>query len=98
MGVLGSLFGGVYAAVGGGSKAPATPPINASSPDEADFIKCAYSPRLDIEASGCLTHSQEVHGAGGCGREEGGPGEALGWVCPTMDEDTRRGFLACVHV
>ncbi|KAG7287328.1 hypothetical protein NEMBOFW57_006837 [Staphylotrichum longicolle] len=39
MGVLGSLFGGVYAAVGGGSKAPATPPINASTPDEADFIK-----------------------------------------------------------
>ncbi|KAK4248297.1 hypothetical protein C7999DRAFT_31203 [Corynascus novoguineensis] len=40
MGVLGTLFVGSYAALGGGSKAqPATPPINASSPDEADFIK-----------------------------------------------------------
>jgi len=99
MGVLGSLFGGVYAAVGGGgSKTPATPPINASTPDEADFIKCACSPRPDPEARRCLTFSQEVHGAGGCGREEGGPGEALSGVCQTRDEDTRRGFLACVHV
>ncbi|KAK4232950.1 hypothetical protein C8A03DRAFT_39379 [Achaetomium macrosporum] len=40
MGVLGTLFGGVYAATRGGKKTtPATPPINASSPDEADFIK-----------------------------------------------------------
>ncbi|KAK3400015.1 hypothetical protein B0T20DRAFT_452149 [Sordaria brevicollis] len=39
MGVLGSLFGGVYLASGGSSKTPATPPINASSSDEADFIK-----------------------------------------------------------
>jgi F-type H+-transporting ATPase subunit k len=44
MGVLGSLFAGSYAALGGGSKAtPATPPLNASSSDEADFIKCAHS-------------------------------------------------------
>ncbi|KAM0275719.1 hypothetical protein ACHAQH_007479 [Verticillium albo-atrum] len=40
MGVLAALFGGSFAALGGGSKAPAaTPPINASSSDEADFIK-----------------------------------------------------------
>lgn len=39
MGVLGSLFGGVYLASGGSSKTPAAPPINASSSDEADFIK-----------------------------------------------------------
>ncbi|KAL2132446.1 hypothetical protein VTI74DRAFT_3783 [Chaetomium olivicolor] len=39
MGVLGTLFGGVYAMTGGSKKTPATPPINASSPDEADFIK-----------------------------------------------------------
>ncbi|ETS83604.1 hypothetical protein PFICI_05480 [Pestalotiopsis fici W106-1] len=42
MGVLTALFGGTYAAVGGGSKASAavkTPPINASSSDEESFIK-----------------------------------------------------------
>ncbi|KAK3946853.1 hypothetical protein QBC32DRAFT_356343 [Pseudoneurospora amorphoporcata] len=39
MGVLGSLFGGVYLASGGSKSTPATPPINASSSDEADFIK-----------------------------------------------------------
>lgn len=47
MGVLGSLFGGIYFAASGPKKAPVinnTPPINASSPDEADFIKCAKLP------------------------------------------------------
>jgi F-type H+-transporting ATPase subunit k len=40
MGVLGALFGGSYFAFSGGSKKPTqTPPINASSPDEADFIQ-----------------------------------------------------------
>ncbi|SPQ25457.1 e3f4c944-add2-4e60-b40d-b33ea9685ffd [Thermothielavioides terrestris] len=39
MGVLGTLFGGVYLSTGGSKKTPAAPPINASSPDEADFIK-----------------------------------------------------------
>ncbi|KAL2153656.1 hypothetical protein VTH82DRAFT_4811 [Thermothelomyces myriococcoides] len=40
MGVLGTLFAGSFAAMGGGSKSqPAAPPINASSSDEADFIK-----------------------------------------------------------
>lgn len=46
MGVLATLFGGTYAAVGGGSKATAAtkaPPINASSSDEESFIKCALS-------------------------------------------------------
>jgi hypothetical protein len=42
MGVLGALFGGAYLGLGGSKAKPtpgATPPINASSPDEADFIK-----------------------------------------------------------
>ncbi|KAH8681120.1 hypothetical protein BX600DRAFT_504858 [Xylariales sp. PMI_506] len=41
MGVLGVLFGGTYAATRGPSKSKATqaPPINASSPDEENFIK-----------------------------------------------------------
>ncbi|EMR61621.1 hypothetical protein MGN70_005785 [Eutypa lata] len=41
MGVLGALFGGSYMALGGSSKKTATqtPPINASSSDEADFIQ-----------------------------------------------------------
>ncbi|KUI53755.1 ATP synthase subunit K, mitochondrial [Cytospora mali] len=40
MGVLAALFGGSSLALGGGSKkATQAPPINASSPDEADFIK-----------------------------------------------------------
>ncbi|KAI5866702.1 hypothetical protein GGS23DRAFT_551665 [Durotheca rogersii] len=40
IGVLASLFGGSYLALrGGGKKATQTPPINASTPDEADFIQ-----------------------------------------------------------
>ncbi|KAG5923531.1 hypothetical protein E4U42_004936 [Claviceps africana] len=41
MGILGALFGGGYYAASGPKKsaAKATPPINASSSDEADFIK-----------------------------------------------------------
>ncbi|ROW05843.1 hypothetical protein VMCG_05310 [Cytospora schulzeri] len=40
MGVLATLFGGTKLALGGGSKAATqTPPLNAASPDEADFIK-----------------------------------------------------------
>ncbi|KAI1757333.1 hypothetical protein F4782DRAFT_526091 [Xylaria castorea] len=40
MGVLGVMFGSTYLAFGGSSKKPTqTPPINASSPDEADFIQ-----------------------------------------------------------
>ncbi|KAB5576406.1 hypothetical protein GE09DRAFT_1216106 [Coniochaeta sp. 2T2.1] len=40
MAVLATMFGGTYAAFSGPSKAPAaSPPINASSSDEADFIK-----------------------------------------------------------
>ncbi|KAI0817720.1 hypothetical protein GGR55DRAFT_673549 [Xylaria sp. FL0064] len=40
MGVLGALFSGSYLALSGGSKKTVqTPPINASSPDEADFIQ-----------------------------------------------------------
>ncbi|ROW14061.1 hypothetical protein VPNG_04183 [Cytospora leucostoma] len=40
MGVLGALFGGTSLAFSGPSKpATQTPPINAASSDEADFIK-----------------------------------------------------------
>ncbi|KAI0175829.1 hypothetical protein GGR52DRAFT_570810 [Hypoxylon sp. FL1284] len=40
MGVLAGLFSIGYLGMSGGSKKPAqTPPINASSPDEADFIQ-----------------------------------------------------------
>ncbi|KAI8962328.1 hypothetical protein F5Y11DRAFT_323146 [Daldinia sp. FL1419] len=40
MGVLATLFTGSYVGFSGGSKkTPQTPPINASSPDEADFIQ-----------------------------------------------------------
>ena len=42
---MATLFGGTYYAVSGPSKpaAKVTPPINASSNDEADFIKCVIS-------------------------------------------------------
>lgn len=42
MGVLATMFGGTYLAMSGPSKKnqPASPPINASSSDEEDFIKC----------------------------------------------------------
>lgn len=42
MGVLTALFGGSYYGLSGGSKKtqPTTPPINASSSDEENFVKC----------------------------------------------------------
>ncbi|SPN99877.1 uncharacterized protein DNG_02729 [Cephalotrichum gorgonifer] len=41
MGTLSALFGGSFLALSGGSKPalPATPPINASSSDEENFVK-----------------------------------------------------------
>ncbi|KFH45144.1 ATP synthase subunit K-like protein [Hapsidospora chrysogenum ATCC 11550] len=42
MGILGGLFAGIYGATSGPKRPAAannTPPINASSSDEADFIK-----------------------------------------------------------
>ncbi|EKG17203.1 hypothetical protein MPH_05581 [Macrophomina phaseolina MS6] len=40
MGVLGTLFGGIFAATGGSKKTTTTtPPINASSKDEENFIQ-----------------------------------------------------------
>ncbi|KAI1381841.1 hypothetical protein F4677DRAFT_5846 [Hypoxylon crocopeplum] len=40
IGVLATLFSGTYLSLRGGSKkATQTPPINASTPDEADFIQ-----------------------------------------------------------
>jgi hypothetical protein len=55
MGVLGALFGGSKLAMGGGSKAATqTPPINASSNEEADFIKY-LSPLTQLSDSRPLT-------------------------------------------
>lgn len=57
MGVLGALFGGSKLALGGGSKAATqTPPINASSNEEADFIKY-LSPLTRPSSSQPLTTS-----------------------------------------
>ncbi|GIK07847.1 hypothetical protein KXV22_005444 [Aspergillus fumigatus] len=40
MGVMGTLFGGIYLSTrGGGQKKQATPPIQASSKDEEKFIQ-----------------------------------------------------------
>ncbi|KAK4161015.1 hypothetical protein QBC43DRAFT_106967 [Cladorrhinum sp. PSN259] len=41
IGVLGSMFGGIFLSSAGGSSknAPTSPPIVAASSDEADFIK-----------------------------------------------------------
>ncbi|RAK71521.1 ATP19 family protein [Aspergillus fijiensis CBS 313.89] len=61
MGVLGALFGGVKLAMGGGSQPkPATPPIQASSKDEEEFItyvaeapkqaQCTHIPILEMAA------------------------------------------------
>jgi hypothetical protein len=80
---LGTLFGTSYAMAGGSKKpqAGATPPLNASSPDEADFIKCA-SPEHNLPATHgtwvrrSLTLEQEVPGQ--CRRQEGGE-QALDW-------------------
>lgn len=64
MGVLGALFGGSKLALGGGSKAATqTPPINASSNEEADFIKY-FSPRTRRPDSQPLTTLQAIHGPG----------------------------------
>lgn len=53
MGWLATLFGGAYYAASGPKKsasAAATPPINASSSDEADFIKCVIYIVHDAQA------------------------------------------------
>ncbi|KAH9888140.1 hypothetical protein F4778DRAFT_755219 [Xylariomycetidae sp. FL2044] len=57
MGVLGALFGGSYLATRGPKKqATQTPPINASSPDEADFIQCALPIRSPRDPIRLITH------------------------------------------
>jgi hypothetical protein len=74
MGVLGALFGGTYLAVRGSNKKPVqTPPINASSPDEADFIQYAKT-RRNLGNDWMLTLGQELLEGG---RRERGEGEAL---------------------
>ncbi len=83
MGWLATLFGGTYYAMSGPKKAAAdkvTPPINASSSDEADFIKCVISTsRRPLRRDGLLTSRQEVHG--GAGEEAvSGEREATRWA------------------
>ncbi|GFF64993.1 hypothetical protein IFM62136_06135 [Aspergillus lentulus] len=49
MGVMGTLFGGIYLSTrGGGQKKQATPPIQASSKDEEKFIQyvCVHSTHM----------------------------------------------------
>jgi hypothetical protein len=68
MGVLGALFSGTYLALSGGSKkSTQIPPINASSPDEADFIQ--YATR-NVGIDRLLTVEQELLEAGRRRREE----------------------------
>lgn len=53
MGVLGTLFGGIYlASRGGGKKKELTPPINAGSKDEEKFIQYVF-PRAILDNSNC---------------------------------------------
>jgi hypothetical protein len=69
MTVLATMFGGTYAALSGPSKAPAAaPPINASSSDEADFIKYEDIPNPGVMLRHILTLPQEILGPGGSGR------------------------------
>ena len=82
MAVLATMFGGTYAAFSGPSKAPAaSPPINASSSDEADFIK--YGPPFStaaistVDGTRLIECVQEIPRPSGSGREED---EALGWT------------------
>ena len=52
---LGTVFGGGYLATrGGGTKATQTPPINASSKDEEDFVK--YRPRMRLDRTLQIIH------------------------------------------
>lgn len=96
---LGTLFGTSYAMAGGSKKpqAGATPPLNASSPDEADFIKCAFPNTLpttrDAWVRRSLTLEQEVLGQLRQ-RQEGGE-QALDWGYGpmTMRCDARRGSV-----
>lgn len=97
---LGTLFGTSYAMAGGSKKpqAGATPPLNASSPDEADFIKCASPEHILPTARGAwvrrsLTLEQEVLGQLRQ-RQEGGE-QALDWGYGpmTMRCDARRGLV-----
>lgn len=80
MATLTAIFSGGYLSLSGGApKTTAAPPINASSPDEADFIKYTPTPYLPLSSLGGETIAdvvkQEVHG-GGRGRLEG-EGETL---------------------
>lgn len=71
---LGTMFGGTYLAMSGPKKATTpTPPINASSSDEEDFIKCdpPRHPNSHTSHTRRLTILQEVHGERRSGREEG---------------------------
>lgn len=64
MAVLGSIFAGSWAAMGGGEKpkTAAGPPINASSKEEGDFIQYVISAFLPLrfpENNGWISSSLE---------------------------------------
>jgi len=60
MGVLATIFGGSYVALSSPSKTPAAaPPINASSSDEADFIKYESPPAWHYYVTTCLQFSRK---------------------------------------
>lgn len=72
MATLGALFGVGFLSTSGKKATAPTPPINASSQDEADFIKYeAPLPATKHRAMTKLTVTQEVYGECRSGREEG---------------------------
>lgn len=57
MGVLGTLFTGVFAATGGAKKTTASvPPINAASKDEENFIQYAPDTPTPNRSTNCHIH------------------------------------------
>jgi hypothetical protein len=99
---LGTLFGTSYAMAGGSKKpqAGATPPLNASSPDEADFIKCASPEHTPLTPRGTwvrrsLTLEQEVPGQRR--RQEGGE-QALDWGNGPMTMQCATGLGCPVYI
>lgn len=85
-----TAYGGLayFLANRGSPKTTAAPPINASSPDEADFIK--YTPESFRPASPRITHAdtdkQEIHGASGGRRQVEGETLDKEWAQHCVDD------------
>lgn len=72
MSVLGALFGGVGLATrGGGQPKPATPPIQASSKDEENFIQYVPADLMDrsVQGADCWSHKCSRRRANLCNRD-----------------------------